>query len=316
MKKYIWSARSNNRLNQLLDMFECLKSKDGDMLYRIPHYTKIFLLNPTIFFKKVLARIFLKIIPSPKGVVQVNIGGHTIDTLPSRNNWWKAMYLGYCGVEITHNIKRYLTTGGVFVDVGAGIGYYSAIASEIVGASGEVHCFEPYPPNVKGIRRMIKGNPNSNIILNSYALGVDDSVHNFYIKIHANRTEVSMVGNIIKKEVNEMIEVRTRRLDNYLEEMKLDDITLIKIDVEGYEYFVLKGLRGFFQRTTHKPAIICEIFAPAYKKSDLSLGALRLYMRDYGYQAYNIFNPRKRVDIRFLRETTDVIFMPVRQPTV
>jgi hypothetical protein len=34
-------------------------------------------------------------------------------------------------------------------------------------------------------------------------------------------------------------------------------------------------------------------------------------MKNYGYQAYNILNPKKKIDIRFLRETSHVIFMPV-----
>lgn len=272
---------------------------------------EIFLLNPKIFFKKVLRRILLIIIPSPKGVVQSKIGTHTIYTLPSRNNWWKSMWLGNLSEEINHNIQKYLAKGGVFIDAGAGIGYFSAIASEIVGCSGEVHCFEPYPPNVKAIRKMINGNPNSNIILNDYALGINDATHSFYITRHLNCTRSSMIAGVIEKEADKILEVKTQRLDNYLEQRNIDEISLIKIDVEGYEYYALKGLSSFFERATHRPPIICEIFMPAYKKSDLSLCEFHAYMRDFGYQAYNIFKPKKKADIRFLRKTTDVLFMQI-----
>ncbi len=279
------------------------------MLNRIPHFTEIFLLNPRLFLKKSYGRILLEVIRSPMGPVPVNIGGYIIETWPSRNDWWKSMYLGCCGIEIAHNIKRHLTQGGVFIDVGAGVGYFSAIAANIVGVTGQVHCFEPSPQCANAIRRMIASNPDSNIILNGYALGVDDDIHNYYIQRSSNSTRVSMVDNVIER-ADELIEVRAKRLDSYLEEKNIYEVSLIKIDVEGYEYYVLKGLADFFERAKYKPPIICEIFILAYKKSEPCLSELYQYMRSYGYRGYSIFNPEVRIDIRLLRETTDVIFRP------
>lgn len=148
------------------------------LVRRILHITEIFFLSRNTFFKKVLGRILLKLIPSPKGTAQIDVGEYTIDVWPSRNDWWKSMYLGYCDVGIVDAIKRYLPPSGIFIDVGAGVGYFSAIASNIVGVSGQVHSFEPSPPNIKAVRKMIESNPTSNITLNEYALGADDGVHN------------------------------------------------------------------------------------------------------------------------------------------
>jgi len=277
-------------------------------LCRISRYIKIFFLNPKIFFKKFLGHILLKVVPSPKGFIRINIGGHFIDTLPSRNDWWKSMYLGYCGVETAHSLNKYLNSGGIFIDVGAGIGYFSAIASDIVDTSGQVHCFEPNPFNIKVIQKMIKSNPNSNIVLNDYALGAQDAVCNYYIQRLKRVTKCSMIYSLIER-IDETIEVRTRRLDNYLEQKNIDRVSLVKIDVEGYEYYVLKGLSGFLKRTSSKPPIICEILASAYKNLDFCLEELYDYMKSYGYEAHNIFNPRIRVDIRTLRENVDVLFL-------
>ena len=92
---------------------------------------------------------------------------------------------------------------------------------------------------------------------------------------------------------------------------------MIKIDVEGYEFNVLKGLSSFFERSIDKPPIICEIHAAAYNNADISINELYEYMKGYGYQAYNIFNSRIKVEIRTLDlrnpwQYTDVIFKPVR----
>lgn len=218
------------------------------------------------------------------------------------------MYLKCCGVEIAHNIKKYLPKGGIFIDAGGGVGYFSAIASDVVGVSGQVHCFEPNPAEAGIIRKMIKKNSQSNITLNNYALGVDECDHNYYIQQMGGPTSNSMIDGILEH-IDEVINVRTRRLDNYLLEKEINSVSLIKIDVEGYEYYVLKGLEDYFKKTTRKPPIICEIFIPAYKNTHFFLDDLANYMADYGYQAYSIFNPGKKVEMRLLRENADVLFL-------
>jgi len=222
------------------------------------------------------------------------------------------MYVGSCGVEIAHSIKKYLKERGVFIDVGAGVGYFSAIASDVVGALGQVHCFEPFPANIEMIKRTIKSNPNSNIILNECAVGDDDATHDYYSGRSGNSVADSMMNTHLCS-IDETIKVKTQRLDTYLRQNNINSVSLIKIDVEGYEYRVLKGLAGFFENAVCRPPIICEIFLPVYWTSSLSLAQLNAYMNGYGYQVCSIFNPRKRVDISTLRETADVIFMPTKQ---
>ncbi|MHB9154855.1 MAG: FkbM family methyltransferase [Endomicrobiales bacterium] len=280
------------------------------MLRKAASIAELLFVNPAIFIKKLRGRMLLKLVHSPQGEVPLKIGDYTIMVLPSRNDWWKSMYVGCCGVEIEQNIKRYLLKSGNFIDVGAGVGYFSAIASGIVGASGQVHCFEPYPSMIRAIQRMINSNPNPNIILNAYALGMKESVDNYYIQRFDKHMTVSMVRNFVEK-VDEIIEVRTRRLDTYLEQKKIDNVSLIKIDVEGYEYLVLKGLEGYFNKCSVKPPIIVEITPPNDTRGGYSLSDLQRFMGYYGYSAYSIHNPRGKEDVRYLRETKDVLFRAV-----
>ena len=55
------------------------------------------------------------------------------------------MYYGSYAVPIVETMKRTLRPGDTFLDVGANIGYLSAIAAGLVGVTGQVHCFEPVP---------------------------------------------------------------------------------------------------------------------------------------------------------------------------
>lgn len=72
---------------------------------RIGYIIGVFFLSPTLFFKKIYMRILFKVFPVPKGDVSKKVGGYTIVTRPSRNDWWKSMYLGVCGAEIVQSIK-------------------------------------------------------------------------------------------------------------------------------------------------------------------------------------------------------------------
>lgn len=277
------------------------------MSSRVSVMAEMFFLNPKFFFKKVIRHLLIKYAPAPEGEVPLKIGKHTLLVFPSRNDWWKAMYFKCCDIQVEKNIRRYLAPGGTFVDAGAGAGYFSAIASNIVGDTGQVHSFEPNPVNAKAIQRMIDANPGSNIVLNHCALGADESVHDYYIQQFDHHTAASMVKSFIA-DVGETISVGTCRLDAYLEQKKINEVSLIKIDVEGYEYFVLKGLEGFFRKCSRKPPLIVEITPPANSDPGYSMHEFYCYMRGHGYQAYNVFNPGRKEDIESIRGTKDVVF--------
>jgi len=278
---------------------------------RIDFYIEVLLLNPKVFFQKGLERILIMIVPVKKKAKAVKIGSHTIITYPYRNIWWKSIYLKFGGVEIIDNLKKHLKPKGVFIDVGSCIGYYSAIASKIVGDSGQVHCFEPFPKSTEIIRSMINKNPKSNIILNDFALSDEDGTAIFYNEGQSLLRPNSKVNRHKNQSSKGKITVRTKRLDDYLEEKGIDNVSLIKIDVEGYEYCVLKGMRGFFEKSNNRPPIICEVVPDFYKQAGLSLNDLENFMRSYNYEAYNIFNQKKRVVTHDIKDHVDVIFMAI-----
>lgn len=270
---------------------------------------RILTMNPALFAKKARARMLTELIPAPPGEVEARVGKCSIRTTPARNHWWKAIWLRCCAVEIEHHLRRCLGPSGVFLDVGSAIGYFAAMAADVVGESGQVHCFEPFPDNIRAMERMIRSNPHGNIFLNRWAAGADDAVHRFYFNRLGDTTMLSMIPGLAGPErESEVLEVRTRRLDDYLERAGIDEVSLIKIDVEGFEYHVLRGLEGFFRKIAGRPPIVCEITPPTCPGAGSPLDELRGYMGDHGYQAFDIFNERRPVDIRSLDDETDVIF--------
>jgi FkbM family methyltransferase len=105
--------------------------------------------------------------------------------------------------------------------------------------------------------------------------------------------------------VKETRDVVIRRLDSYIQEKGLNNIALIKIDTEGYEFPVLKGLSNYFETNRCRPAIICEIVPDAYALLGYQLVELSRYMDKFKYKAFELSNTNKRIDISQLRTTTN-----------
>jgi len=104
-------------------------------------------------------------------------------------------------------------------------------------------------------------------------------------------------GLINKEQIKKTELVEIKRLDEYIFENEIKNISLIKIDVEGYEFAVLKGLSRFLEKKLQKyPLIIVEIIPSAYSLQGLNLKALDNYMKNYFYYAYTL-DGKSRIDI-------------------
>ena len=107
------------------------------------------------------------------------------------------------------------------------------------------------------------------------------------------------------------IRVQMRRLDT----VDLEQVpSFVKIDVEGAEYRVLRGMLPVLEQWPTKPAILCEIgWGTAHPEWQQELAAFdRLFA--LGYRATSLAG--EPLDVRTLSRTTDVLFVPDTAPGV
>ena len=133
---------------------------------------------------------------------------------------------------------RNLNKGDIFVDVGANIGYYTLLASKLVGPSGIVICIEPVPETFKVLLKNIKANNIRNVMVISKAAWSEHT----RLKVFIPQGWYGLASVFRSSRENKSIEVKAIPLDMVLEKYK--KIKLVKIDVEGAEYYVLKGMRS------------------------------------------------------------------------
>lgn len=144
---------------------------------------------------------------------------------------------------------------GTFIDVGANIGRYTVKIARQLGAKGTVVAIEPNPDVYRRLLVNIKLNKLTNVIPLNIAAGSHDHVAILHVDpLYHGFSTLRPEGN--KANYVRQVEVQVRALDKIIEELKLNDVQLVKIDVEGWEANVLKGMRKIMEQC--KPRIVFE----------------------------------------------------------
>ncbi len=262
--------------------------------------------NPALFGRVLITKVNAV---RPAGVVPLRCRfGDVLFDLDSVNNpAAAAMYRGAYSPLIVNAMKRHLHAGDVFIDVGANIGYLSAVGAAMVGPCGDVYSFEPVPRYLQNVRRLAALNPSYSIVANQCAAGAAMATATILVTRRPGQSTL-VPGYKAGLEVKYTLKVPVVRLDSYIEERNIRRVALIKIDAEGFELPVLEGLRDFFKRGL-RPAIICEIAPRAYRLMGRSVAELNEMMADYGYSARDVIDGETPVNLQALRHVTDILFL-------
>jgi FkbM family methyltransferase len=165
----------------------------------------------------------------------------------------------------------------IFYDIGANYGFYTLLAQEFI-TKGEIHAFEPNPKIFKLLRENSRLDIYKNTFLNEIALSDKIGEAEFFeISRQSGGSSLIKHQHVLKYKI---IKVRTTTLDDYISNHKPP--TIMKIDVEGGEYLVLKG--GLELLKKYSPMIIME-FLPDY----LHREAVNILFNS-GYRAFKIDN--------------------------
>ena len=140
---------------------------------------------------------------------------------------------------------REIKSGDVIWDVGANIGYYTVKFAKAVGEEGFVQGFEPMPHTFKILKKAIRG--HTNIGLTCCALGQSDSK-----LAMLNDTEVGSPTNKIlmsdKQSLSDkIVMIKVRSGDSLIKNKELKVPNFIKIDVEGHESDLIKGMTNLLK---------------------------------------------------------------------
>ena len=196
----------------------------------------------------------------------------------------KLIYFGFEESEIKF-LRKFLKKGDTFIDIGANIGLYSIYASKIVNNNGKVIAFEPTPTTFERLRQNILLNNLTNIEANNMGLSNKKSVLKLHISTdgHDAWNSFADLDNIV---ISEEINVNVDTLDSYINKKMIQNIKLIKLDVEGWEKYVIEGAANLLKRKD-APVFMVEFTEANAFASGYYLGEIYDFMKNHGYSWYS-----------------------------
>lgn len=143
---------------------------------------------------------------------------------------------------------QYLKPGMNIIDVGANIGLYTLIASNVIGTAGRVWSFEPAKDIYKLLRNNIKLNSLKNVTTNNIAIAEKTGTLRLVLEENQLDGYRYIERTNTHQRLQETYPVRVITIDNYFSNI-LNNIDYIKIDVEGGEFDVLSGAQKTIGRS-------------------------------------------------------------------
>jgi FkbM family methyltransferase len=156
-------------------------------------------------------------------------------------------------VQLFGNLLR---PGDLFVDVGANLGYYTAMGSLLVGAHGRVVAIEPSPVCLPRLERLVDIGGLANVRLHRTAVGAAESTALLYDVTRATNSGAATLRSDLARESGAGVEVTVVRLDDIEDLRDAAEIGLLKIDTEGFEADVLAGAPSLFRSKKVRFAMI------------------------------------------------------------
>ena len=222
---------------------------------RLIHHLLRFILRRKLF--KGQFRIFMLLfksdILSGKVTITKPLSGNFSVNVNTNNFIDAAIYFtGDYEPYLKKHYKQLINPGDYVLDIGANIGFHTMYFAELCGPEGLVFAFEPIQLNYAALLDNLSLNSFSQIRTVNAALGNE----NREIDIHIDPAATNPGAYNLLTEGKKNTSITCLKGDYYLENVAVKKIDFIKIDVEGYEYEVLKGLKQTISR--FRPSIIFE----------------------------------------------------------
>jgi FkbM family methyltransferase len=200
---------------------------------------------------------------------------------------WHVLFFGSYEPEARNIFRTVLPLGGVAVDVGANVGWHTLLMASLVGAGGRVLAIEPNPDLRRRLHNHLCLNHFSQAEIIPCAAADTERMTDFYAP--AAKDLDSGNGHVVEAghaENASTIRVETRRMDAIASAAGVERLDLIKIDVEGFEWPVLRGGENTIAK--FRPHIVFEYNAESASRGGGTPELISKFFRTHRYRLFSI----------------------------
>ncbi len=186
---------------------------------------------------------------------------------------------GFHELGLTKRIKKLAKQGGLLVDVGANYGYFACLWAGETKAN-KVVAFEASPPNSVAIQHnSLKNSLTDQIRVESVAVGREVGRLRFALENAEGQTGW---GGFSSAGSSTEVDVSVTTLDNYAQANKINEIDVLKIDVEGADTWVILGASTLIRQKKIKH-IFFEINTTRMALLNVNPDEAETFLRQHGY---------------------------------
>jgi FkbM family methyltransferase len=184
---------------------------------------------------------------------------------------------------IIEDLLGRLRPDDVFYDIGANIGVYACLAASVLDT--EVVAFDPEPDNARRMTENIELN-DADVRLYQYALSDSKGTAEFAVRLFDGESQTGPAGHSLVTDAvaeGETISVETVVGDEFVSDEGIPLPTVVKIDVEGSEWQVLKGLEETLSHSDCR-IVYCELHEEPLRSQGQSPEAVIEFLESMGYE--------------------------------
>ena len=199
-----------------------------------------------------------------------------------------SLYLGSHDYELyqTRLAMGLTRPGDVAVDVGAMIGYYTLLFANRTGPDGRVYSFEPDPDNFGLLQENIQMNGYEHVTAKQAIVGSGSGKSTLYPAPPDHKGDARAYAHGDRAP----IDVDVVALDDEIS----DPVDVVKIDVQGYEGFVLQGMQGLIERSPQL-TMMMEFCPDLLREAGTDPAELLAGLLRHGFVVFEIVEDAHRV---------------------
>jgi len=225
---------------------------------------------------------------------------------PSEHIQQQLFWYGYYEKPVGNMLKKLLLPGRTFIDVGANIGYFSLLAAQHCPGA-KIISLEPVSNSYKALLENIALNKFESIEALNFAAGDKEETSTIYLSADDNTGMSSLQQPENYSGKSEMVKVT--RLDQLATDLKLTSVDVVKIDVEGNELAVLKGMKHIMEN--FKPAILLELNPQTLSRFGVQPADVLDYIKNLSYQPFilSVKKPPVKLDNNIIKDSLDIVLI-------
>ena len=199
---------------------------------------------------------------------------------------WHIAFFGTYEPELRSIFRSVLKPGGIAVDVGANIGWHTLLMASLVGPEGRVLAAEVNPSVRERLQANVQLNQFSQIVILPYAIANTKGTLPFW----APSADDPNSGNgFVERDAQireGLIEVEARPLDELISDAGLEQVNLLKVDVEGFEWPVFEGAESTI--VDFRPHVVFEYDSAYAARGGGSVALLAKFFQRHRYRLFTV----------------------------